>query len=53
MARPIKDTPILKGKDARHFQEAMENLKPVSKERLEEIRKSYEFLKKRTEFYLP
>jgi hypothetical protein len=53
MTRPIKDTPVLKGKDAKRFSKAMENLKPVSKERLSEIKKSYEFLKKRSDFYMP
>jgi hypothetical protein len=53
MARPIKETPILRGKDAKRFREAIENVKPVSKERMEEINKSYEFLKQRSNFYLP
>jgi hypothetical protein len=53
MARPIKETPVLKGKDAKRFREAMENVKPVSKERLDEINKSYEFLKQKSDFYLP
>lgn len=37
MARPIKDTPIISGEDARRLTESMENVKPVSKERMEEI----------------
>jgi len=45
MARPIKDTPVLTGKDARRFREAMENIQPMSKERREEIRKAYEWSK--------
>jgi hypothetical protein len=45
MARPIKDTPTLTGKDAKRFREAMENVKPVSKERMEEIKSSYELFK--------
>jgi hypothetical protein len=53
MACPIKDTPVLRGKDAKRFSEAMENLKPVSKKRLSGIKKSYEFLKKRSDFYMP
>jgi hypothetical protein len=53
MARPIKETPVLKGKDAKRFRKAMQNLQPVSQERLEEIKKSYEFLKQRSNFYLP
>ena len=42
MARPIKETPILKGKDAERFLRLMEEAKPVSKEELERIRKNYE-----------
>jgi hypothetical protein len=40
MATPIKDTPILRGKDAKRFMEAANNPKKVSKEELERIRKS-------------
>lgn len=45
MARPIADTPILRGKDAKRFREAMENVQPVSKEERERMKKSYELLK--------
>ncbi|MDR1098811.1 MAG: glycoside hydrolase family 95 protein [Tannerella sp.] len=41
------------GYPGRRFSEAVGNLKPVSKERLSEIKKSYEFLKKRSDFYMP
>ena len=30
MARPIKDTPVLTGKDARRFRESMENIQRIS-----------------------
>jgi hypothetical protein len=53
MARPIKETPVLTGKDAKRFREAMENLKPISKEKREEIRKTYELMKQISNFYLP
>jgi hypothetical protein len=43
MARPIADTPVLKGKDAVRFMEAMENIKPISKERKEEMKRDYEW----------
>ncbi|OAV67262.1 hypothetical protein Barb4_02534 [Bacteroidales bacterium Barb4] len=46
MARPIKETPVLTGEDARRFEEHMKNLKPVSKEFRESLEKSYEILKK-------
>lgn len=32
MARPIKDTPTLRGKDARIFEKKIANSKPVSRE---------------------
>jgi hypothetical protein len=32
MARPIKDTPTLRGKDARIFKKKIANSKPVSRE---------------------
>jgi hypothetical protein len=53
MARPIKETPVLTGKDAKRFREAMENVKPVSKEEREEIKKAYELMKQMSNFYLP
>jgi hypothetical protein len=53
MARPIKETPVISGEDARRFRETMKNAKPVSQERREEIRAAYEFLKARSTFYLP
>ncbi|MDR3366608.1 MAG: hypothetical protein LBO71_06545 [Prevotellaceae bacterium] len=45
MARPIKDTPIIWGEDARRLTEAMENVVPISKEKREEMRKAYEWAK--------
>ncbi|MDR0829905.1 MAG: hypothetical protein LBN95_07320 [Prevotellaceae bacterium] len=50
MARPIADTPILRGQDALRFMEAMENVKQVSKEKLESIEKSYQLFKSRATF---
>ncbi|WP_291563330.1 hypothetical protein [Bacteroides sp.] len=32
MARPIKETPVLTGKDAKRFAEKMAHLKPEAKE---------------------
>lgn len=32
MARPIKETPVLRGKDAENFLKHIDNLSPVSKE---------------------
>jgi hypothetical protein len=47
MARPIKPTPILYGKDAIRFEEKMQNPAPISKEEREEQRKAYELFKSR------
>ena len=41
MARPIKDTPILFGEDARRFEERMEENRKVSAEELEQIQRNY------------
>ncbi len=45
MARPIKETPVITGKDAQRFEEKMQNVVPVSKEEKECARKAYEELK--------
>lgn len=41
MARPIKETLVVSGKDARRFAEKMANLKPESKEEKEAAKKVY------------
>lgn len=45
MARPIKETPILYGEEARKFEMKMLNPTPVSQERREQIMRDYEFLR--------
>ena len=45
MARPIKETPILYGAEARQFEMRMMNPEPVSKERQEAIYRDYEFMR--------
>lgn len=45
MARPIKETPILFGKEARRFEERMKHPRKLSKERLAEMQRNYEALK--------
>lgn len=45
MARPIKETPILKGKDAENFFLHMDNLSPVSKEEKERAFYAYQAAK--------
>ncbi|MDE6769730.1 MAG: hypothetical protein K2J78_08425 [Muribaculaceae bacterium] len=42
MARPIKETPILYGADAKRFEERMQNPPKISSEQRAQIRKSYE-----------
>lgn len=46
MARPIKETPILFGSDAKQFEERMQNPPKVSAEKKDQIRKSYETVMK-------
>ena len=38
MAKPIKDTPVLRGKDAERFRWHMEHPTPISEERKEKAR---------------
>jgi hypothetical protein len=52
MARPITDTPVLRGKDALRFMVAMADVKPISKKEKERIEKSYQWFKKRANFPL-
>lgn len=46
MARPIKETPVLKGKDAKRFIKAMSVPKPASNEEKEGAKEAYEWFKK-------
>ncbi len=45
MARPIKETPVLRGKDAENFAARLANPAPVSDAEKEAARKAYEALK--------
>lgn len=45
MARPIKETPLLRGKDAERFIERMSNIGRASAKEIEEARKAYEAFK--------
>ena len=47
MARPIKETPILYGEEARKFETRMMNPEPVSREWLENMKRNYEFMRSR------
>ena len=46
MARPIKDTPVLTGKDAERFRWHMEHPTPVSEEFKRTAREAYEMFKR-------
>lgn len=45
MARPIKETPVITGKDAENFARRMANPAPVSDAEKEAARKAYEAFK--------
>ena len=45
MARPIKETPVITGKDAKRFAEIMALLKPESKEEKDAAKRVYEKFK--------
>ena len=45
MARPIKETPMLFGEEARQFEMRMMDPQPISPEMLENILRDYEFLR--------
>ena len=45
MAKPVKETPILFGEEARQFEVKMLHPKPLSSERKERIQRDYEFLR--------
>jgi hypothetical protein len=40
MARPIKETPVLYGRDAIRMLEEVENVKPLSQEKVERIKQA-------------
>jgi hypothetical protein len=50
MARPIKETPILKGKDAARFAEKIANPAPVSQAEKDAARRAYEAFKAISKF---
>ena len=47
MARPIKETPILFGEEARRFEMQMLNPQPISAEQKSRMMHDYEFLRSR------
>lgn len=50
MARPIKETPELRGEDAVRFETLISTPQPVSKEEKERARKAYEIMKSISNF---
>ena len=50
MARPIKETPVLRGKNAVRFETLISNPNPVSKEDKERAKKAYETMKSISNF---
>ena len=52
MARPIKETPILFGEDAKRFLASMQNVKPASQQEKQRVKAAYEKLKKMATFMM-
>ncbi len=50
MARPIKETPELYGKDAERFENLIAHTRPVSAEEKERARRAYELMKSISNF---
>lgn len=50
MARPIKETPHLTGKDAERFERLIATPQPVSAERIEQAQKAYELMRSISNF---
>lgn len=46
MARPIRETPVLFGEDARRFEERMKHPRNVSEAERERVKKNYELVMK-------
>ena len=53
MAKPIAPTPSLNAEEAERLYEMMENVKPISKEERERMKRNYEFMRSIATFDLP
>jgi len=53
MARPIKETPTIKGEDSIRFQAEIDNPIPISAEKREEMERSYQLMKSIATFPMP
>lgn len=52
MARPIKETPLLYGEDARRFVQSLKNVKPASEQEKKRVKEAYEKLKEIATFMM-
>lgn len=52
MARPIKETPILFGEDAKRFLHSVKNVKSASEQEKNRVKEAYEKLKKIATFMM-
>ena len=50
MARPLEETPIITGEDARKFLQRMKEVKPLPEEELAQIKSDYEAIMKITDW---
>ena len=53
MAKPIELTPTLRGQDAEKLLEIMDNVKPISQEERDRMRRNYEFMRSIATFDMP
>jgi hypothetical protein len=53
MATPIAPTPALNAEEAERLYEMMENVKPISREERERMKRNYEFIRSIATFELP
>lgn len=53
MATPIAPTPALNAEEAERLYEMIENVKPISREERERMKRNYEFIRSIATFELP
>lgn len=53
MAKPIAPTPVLNAEETVRLYEMMENVRPISKEERERMKRNYEFIRSIATFELP
>ncbi len=52
MSRPTAETPVLYGADAERFESIINSTKPYSKEKKEQLRKTYEDFKRKVKIMI-